>query len=410
MAGVKVLISSVRHGYEHYRTAVREAVESRGHRVVELATEPGPGEPEKADLAGVREADVVILLIGGEYGAFQRSGLSAPHEEFREAKAGTPILVFVESRVGRGATQQAFLDEVAAWATGPFHGSFADSAQLRSLVLRAIYRYALAMSTYAVDEESLLERARNMLPSRQRTLEGPTLVLAIAGSPYQQVLDEAEVEARDLARDVQREAMLGRYPIFEEAAATSVAVRSGELLLAQQGVSIVLNQTGDLRLARSLKQRGKRSHLEIEALIEEEIMAGLAHLMRFGDWLLDRVDPLRRLTDLVVIAEIAGAAAMPWRTRAEHAANPRQGSMGSGSNSVVAVPHPPHRHRQALALDADRMAEDLTTLLRRQVRTLNAPAVPREAEPAPGLLRRLLDLLTSLVRLGRLGRAHPPGE
>jgi uncharacterized protein DUF4062 len=383
--GVKVLISSVRSGYQPYRDVVRAAVESRGHSVIDAGPTAG-GEPEQADLEGVRNADLVVLLIGAEYGAFQKSGLSAPHEEFREARGTVPVLVFVESGVHRGATQQAFLDEVLPAASA--HDSFTDPDRLRALVLRGIYRYALAMSAYAVDEEPLLARARNMLVPRQRAPEGPTLLLAVAGSPYQTLLGPDGLESRELARDVQREAMFGKYPILAESAATSVSVRAGELLIAQPGASVVLSGCGDLRLARSLKPAAGQA--EIEALIEEDIVAGLAQLVCFADWLLDRLDPVRRLTDLALVCEIAGAAAMPWRTRAEQAANPRQGAMGSGTHSVTAVPHPPHRHRQALATDADRLAEDLATQLRREFRTLNARAAAAPAPERTSLLRRLL--------------------
>jgi hypothetical protein len=373
MFGMKVFISSGATGYERFRAAVREAIESRGH------TEAPTHE----------SADLVILLIGTEYGAFGMSGLSAPHEEFRTAKELRPVLVFVQSGVHRAATQQAFLEEATAWATGPAHGSYADPDELRALVVRSIYRYALALS--ASPMESLLERARGMLESRYHGTEGPVLLLAIAGGPYQEIVEPAEFEGRELPRDVQREAMFGKYPVFEERAATSVGVRGGELVLSQLAAAVAFSRAGDIRVAQSVRGGpNRRGNLEIEALIEEDIAAGLVHLMHFADWLLDRLDPLRGLTDLVVVAGISQAGTMPWRTRAEQSANPRQGSMGSGSDGAIAILSPPHRHRQALTDDTERLAHDLVLLLRRQFRTLDVPAAVDRVPERVSLRQRVL--------------------
>jgi hypothetical protein len=86
-------------------------------------------------------------------------------------------------------------------------------------------------------------------------------------------------------------------------------------------------------------------------------------------WVLDRADPLRRVTDVTVVAQLAGAGYMPWRTRAEHAASPSSGTMGRGGDDVVVGLAPARRHRQALMHDADRIAEDLVVQLRRGTNT-----------------------------------------
>jgi hypothetical protein len=66
MGAVKVFISSLISGYEPYRTAVVEAVETLGHQVLRAQDFPAtPGTPQQACLAGVRESDLVVLLIVG---------------------------------------------------------------------------------------------------------------------------------------------------------------------------------------------------------------------------------------------------------------------------------------------------------------------------------------------------------
>ncbi len=72
---VKVFISSLISGYEPYRAAVAEAVETLGYQVVRAEDFPAsPGTPQQACLAAVRDSDLVVLLIGERYGYPQPSG------------------------------------------------------------------------------------------------------------------------------------------------------------------------------------------------------------------------------------------------------------------------------------------------------------------------------------------------
>ncbi len=208
---VKVFISSLISGYEPYRAAVAEAVETLGYQVVRAEDFPAsPGTPQQACLAAVRDSDLVVLLIGERYGYPQPSGLSATHEEYREAKERKPILVFVESGVTREPAQQAFLDEVQAWATGHFRASFSSPTELKSLVLRALHDHELAAAAGPVDEADMLARATAVLPDGRRSAGAPHLAFAVAGGPHQQVLRPVELEQADLSRDIQREALFGR--------------------------------------------------------------------------------------------------------------------------------------------------------------------------------------------------------
>jgi hypothetical protein len=92
---MKVFISSIISGMEPFRAAAREAVEQLGHTAV-LAEDFGaqPRSPQIACLDGLRQSALTILIIGERYGAKQSSGISATHEEFREARDRRPILAF----------------------------------------------------------------------------------------------------------------------------------------------------------------------------------------------------------------------------------------------------------------------------------------------------------------------------
>jgi hypothetical protein len=366
---VKAFVSSLIGGYEHYRAAAVEAIETLGHQAARAEDFPASaGSPQRACLAAVRESDVVVLLVGGRYGAVQPSGLSATHEEYREAKERTPVLVFVESGVTREPAQQAFLEEVQAWTSGHYRAAYASAEELKPVVLRALHDHELATSTGPVDEADLVARATALLPGRQGFDGHERLAVAVAGGPSQQVLRPAELGDAGLARDVQREALFGEYPVLDASQGTTAATRGNALVLGQRVASVLVDQAGSVRVVQAARREANPLHTELPALIEEDVADALARAVRFCGWLLDRVDPLHRLTDVAVVARLSGGGYLPWRTRAEDAASPSAATMGQGGDETTVTLTPPRRHRQALAHDAARIAEDLVTLLGRERR------------------------------------------
>jgi Domain of unknown function (DUF4062) len=365
---MRVFISSVEDGYQHYRAAVQRAVETLGHQVIRAEEMPTSAQtPQQGCLAGVRRADVVLLLMGGEYGAVQQSGLSATHEEYREARDTRPVLVFVESGVVRGPMQQAFLAEVEAWATGHFRTAYGDADQLLERVLRALHEHELAVAAGPVDEESLVARAHDVLRTPVRISGGPSVVVAAAFGPYRQVLRPVELDMGALDLDVQREAMFGPHAVLDRYASTSVE-REGALVVRQQAAAVLVNQVGDMQIVQPARRTSTRGAAELPAVIEEKVAATLVTGLRFAGWLAERVDPLRRLSDVAVLASVTDAGFMPWRTCEEHAANPHSSPVVHRTSDPVVTLTPARRHRQSLGHDAERMAEDLTVLLRRELR------------------------------------------
>jgi Domain of unknown function (DUF4062) len=367
---VKVFISSLIGGYEPYRAAAQEAIETLGHQVVRAEDFPASaGTPQQACLAAVRDSDLVVLLMGERYGAPQPSGLSATHEEYREARERKPVLVFVESEVTREPAQEVFLKEVQAWATGHYRASYSSTEELKTALLRALHDHELATSAGVVDETDLVDRVTALLPRRQG-LGGAAaqLVVAVAGGPYQQVLRPAELEDDAMSRDLQREALFGAHPVLDPSEGTNRTIQGNALMFQQRVASVLVDQAGSVRVVQAARQDADRQSTELSALIEEDVIDALVRAVRFSGWLLDRVDPLRRLTDVVPIAHLAGGGYMPWRTRAEHAASPNEGRMGQGGDHTTVMLTPARRHRQALTHDADRIAEDLAALLRRERR------------------------------------------
>ena len=97
-----------------------------------------PDSPQIACLQGLRDADLVLLILGERYGAVQgTSDLSPTHEEFREAREHQPVLVFVQEGVQREARQDTFVAEVQAWQSGYFRSVFKTAEQLHDAVIRS---------------------------------------------------------------------------------------------------------------------------------------------------------------------------------------------------------------------------------------------------------------------------------
>jgi len=363
---VKVFISSLITGYEHFRAAALDAATTLGHTVLRAEDFPAsPGTAQQACLAAVRESDVVVLLLGERYGAPQVSGLSATHEEYREARDRKPVLVFVEGAVSPEPTQQAFLDEVQAWTTGHVRSSFSTPEELGQGVVRALHDHELATSIGVVDESEMLDRARALLPERHGFVTSAVLVLAIAGGPHQQVLRPTQLEQPDLARDFQREALFGDQSVLDPSEGTNVAIVGNTLVLRQREGFATVDQAGSICIGQPAQRATGRRGTELPALIEEDVAEALARAVRFGGWLLDLIDPVHRLSDVAILGHLKGAGYMPWRTRAEHATNPNSGQMGLSADDITVGLTPARRHRQALTHDVDRIAEDLVVLLRR---------------------------------------------
>jgi hypothetical protein len=365
---MKVFISSLIAGYESYRSAVVEAVEMLAH-TAQRAEDLGAtaASPQQACLSLVRDSDVVVLLIGERYGAVQPSGLSATHEEYREARERKPVLVFVEEPATRDDQQADFLHEVQEWATGHFRSAFHDRVSLKEAVVRGLHEHELAVSHGSFDQAECLDRARSLLPMDSRGIgAGPELVVAIAAGPHQQVIRPAELGDPALAADLQREALFGPSPVLDRTEGTTESVRGSQLTLRQDHGEVTVDQAASVRISTILRSAGGRRGTEIPAIVHEDVQRFIGTAVRYAGWNRDRVAPVRRLTDVVVLIHLSGAGWMPWRTRAEHEASPTSGSMGMGGDSASTVElTPPRRHRQALTHDADRIAEDLTVLLAR---------------------------------------------
>lgn len=153
---VRVFVSSVIRGLEEFRDAAVRAARSLRHEV-KRAEDFGasPASPQEACLAGVRWADVVLLILGERYGDPQASELSPTHEEYREARERCSVLALIQDGVEREPAQARFLEEVRDWVSGHYTASFSTPEEIHDEVVRALHELELAHAAGSLDENEL---------------------------------------------------------------------------------------------------------------------------------------------------------------------------------------------------------------------------------------------------------------
>ena len=364
---MKAFVSSVISGFESYRDAATEAVRNLGYEVVR-AEDLGAAttSPQQACLAGVREADVTILLLGARYGVKQPSGLSATHEEYREARGLRPVLAFVQDNVQRDVEQTGFIEEVREWETGNLTVSFSTEDGLRGAVTRELHRLVVS-AAQPFDEQELLALAERRSDAPSASRYAPQLVLSLALGPRQEMVRPGDLEDESFARDIQREAIFGTNTLFAVEAGTQTVLRGDWLVLAQESVSIEISSTGDIVVRQAAVTAGRDS-LELAALIEEDVRESLGVALKFATTILDRIDSVHRLSHVAIIAALTGVSYQPWRTRAEHARSPNAGTLGWTQDHTMVHLNPHVRTRAEISQRADELAHDLMVLLRRELK------------------------------------------
>lgn len=360
---MKVFLSSVISGFEAYREAAADAITSLGYQVLRAEDFSAQAQtPQRACLGAVREADVVVVVLGERYGATQESGLSATHEEYREARGTRPVLAFVQDGVEREPRQRDFVKEVESWVGGALRTGFSDEAGLRRAVTRALHRLGVSQAQGAPDAEEMCSRAQALL-ERGHSSE-PLIALAVATGPRQTILRPAEIEKPELARWILQALLFGPHAVFDERQRNETHGDAQTLEITQErGTGFRLSAEGSLRILLPARQRDPgRWDL---ALIEEDVREILVRSLRLAAQVLDHVDPTERLTRVALVAATPGGGHMGWQTRAAAAAS--GGSIRiamTGGEDAVHL-SPPDRARAALTFEAESIAEDLTILLRR---------------------------------------------
>ena len=136
----RVFISSVITGTGDLRAAVAEAVEGAGAEAVWFERFGGrDDDPEDAYLAEVAQSSIYVGILGERYGRPLRSGYSATHAEYDEARRrGLRVSLWVSAGDHDGR-QTDFINEVAVFHT---YGTYAEAASLAAAVTRRLTQLA----------------------------------------------------------------------------------------------------------------------------------------------------------------------------------------------------------------------------------------------------------------------------
>lgn len=358
---MKIFISSVITGFEAFRDAAAASIKALGYEVIRAEDFPASTKsPQVACLAGVREADLVLLVMGERYGYPQPSGRSATHEEYLEAKGRKPLLVFVHEGVTMEPEQRALRREVEAWQGGSLWKAFVTPDDLRVRVTEAVHKHAVGLARRPLDEAELARRAEELLPRADRGQA--SLVLVTVWGPKQQVLRPKQLDDASFSKALHREARFGEYAVLDELAEAQVAVKGDTLVISQRDRSFRLDELGSMVVAQPALGGGDHG---LRWLVEEDLADRVERSLRFVARVLGTVDATERLTHAAVACALVGAGHAGWKTREEYQRQPNSGTIGMAENRIVAALRPPVRTREEVHHDPRSIADDLVHLLRR---------------------------------------------
>ncbi len=311
-----------------------------------------------------------ILLLGERYGAVQASGLSATHEEYLEARGRQPVLAFVQEQVDYEAAQVKFMAEVQGWETGHLTVGFRTRDELRSAVTKALNDHAVSTASASVDEQELLALADAGVddPSVSKFFGGkPEIVLSLAAGPRQEVLRPSQLEDEAFARELLQETLSRTHSLFAVDGGVSTKLRGDWLVVSQERASVELNSAGDI-VIRQAAVAADRGFFEVSALIEEEVCRSLARALNFSASVLNRIDSVKRLSQVAAVAALTEVRSLAWRTRQEHRRRPNWASIELSKDRASVHLNPAVRNRAEFSRRANELAHDLMVLLRREVR------------------------------------------
>ena len=369
---MRVFVSSVIGGMEEFREAAASAARILGHTPI-VAEDFGANSntPQVVCLDGVRQADVLVLLLGRRYGYVQSSGLSATHEEYREARGRCPVLVFVKEEGEFESEQSKLVDEVQSWESGHYTAPFKDARDLQESVIGALHNLELTSARGNVDSDEMLDRVLADVASHvgnsdfQSYGHHPEVVLALAGAPRQNILRPAEMESDETKNAVLRFALVGDNSLLAIGEGTQTSYGGDAIILSQPSRELRLTEEGSLAFVGQLPT----TEGYLPAIIEEDILEITERFLQFATEMLSYVDSTNRLSHCAVALALRNVQYQPWRTRAEHNRNPNISHMPFHSNLEPVYLSPPEFSRGVMKMSGREIAHDLMVKLRRQLRT-----------------------------------------
>jgi hypothetical protein len=361
---MKVFVSSVIAGFEAYREAAASSASTLDHEVLR-SEDFGAVDvsSQVACLSAVRAADVTLVVIGARYGQVQESGLSATHEEFREACETGRVLVFEQQGIEMEPQQVELLREARDWAGGVGTAPFESPADLERAVTQALHRLERRDLTGSVDLDEIHGRAVSEVASAGSRMVS-LLHLVVAGGPRQAILRPSEFTS-ELLSHLKSEALTGVNAVLDTRIGTAESLNADSITLMQEtGASIKLDSFGTIGVATpALVGSDDALSRQAVSIVQEHVEASLERSATLAAGILDRIDPTQRLSDLCVAAALSGASYLGWSQNSAQS-NVVTASILSRPDPLVVPGEPRHVPRPGLRADRDRIVRDLVALLR----------------------------------------------
>ena len=201
----KVFISSVIKGFEKFRQAAKEAVETVG--MIPIMSEnfnARPYSPQKACIKEVQESELVVLILGERRG-HEESGVSATEAEYLAAnKANIHILPFVQVDVTMEEKQKQFKQRIEHYSEGFCRAGFPTPKILKERIISSLNDWKSSPTSVNCNEikKKMQARCPQHPPNRGGAVSGnnggylfPWAVVAFWGQPEQSLyLEQKDIE------------------------------------------------------------------------------------------------------------------------------------------------------------------------------------------------------------------------
>lgn len=346
-----VFISSLARGeMGAARVAARSAVESLQMRPVMFETAPASrDDSRRALLDDLGRCDVVVLLLGAEYGERTERGVSATEDEFNEAvRRGIPVIALVQ-KVARSAEQDGFVTHVrGTWSDGRFAPEFANATDVGFAVVSALNAWRQRGAS-SEQQTAALQRAHELALGSGRAGQSHSgakvrVVLVPVGSRV--LMDAVMLSEEGLGDDLGmslRASGLVRHgmAMTQQLTAEGVTFEAANSQGFEQ-LRFVVARDGAILVEGAVSATGTFGSSVIEAPRVRRVVEQSCTFARDAWKRIDRRDDVRDLAVTVAVPD----ASMKVYSDSEFTGNSL--SMGNmfGSPAVVVAPDPPQLARR----------------------------------------------------------------
>jgi len=248
-------------------------------------------------------------------------------------------------------------------------GSFTAPDELQGLVVKGLHEWELSQVGGPANPLEMVERARRLIPGDRQAGMGQ-LAIAIAPGPRQNLIAATRFDSESFVEELHEALVREAKPLFSRFERTEISRSDGVLYLQQEAAALHLDETGAICLIERAAYREAGERLGIEGIVEEDLQARIERSIDVEGGLLGQLDPTHRCTSVAVCAGLIGAGWMPWRSLAEHRANPGSATLGRGNDRIVVEPSSATHKRAALLHRRAEIAQELTVRLRREMKPL----------------------------------------